>query len=104
MEAIRYMLVYFVKGELPWMGIDANTPKEKYKKIANVKRQTKIEILCSDLLEEFSSYMHNIKSLEFEDEPKYSRYSDLFTKCLSKNGFKNYGIYDFDKNHKPRRK
>ncbi len=48
MEAIRYMLVYFVKGELPWMGIDANTPKEKYKKIENVKKQTKIEILCSD--------------------------------------------------------
>jgi hypothetical protein len=104
MEAIGYMLVYFIKGELLWMGIDANTPKQKYKKIANVKRQTKIEILCSELPEQFSSYMYNIKSLEFEEEPKYNRYSDLFIKCLSKNSFKNDNIYDFHKNHKQRTK
>jgi hypothetical protein len=89
-----YILVYFIKGELPWMGIDANTTKEKYKKIENVKRQIKIEILCSELPQEFSSYMYDIKSLEFEHEPKYSTYSHLFIKCLSKNSFKNDCIYD----------
>ena len=32
-EALGYILVYFMKGNLPWQGLKARTVKEKYEKI-----------------------------------------------------------------------
>jgi hypothetical protein len=37
MEAIGYCLIYFVKGELPWMNVRADTKSAKYEKILSSK-------------------------------------------------------------------
>lgn len=46
MEAIGYVLMYFLRGKLPWQGIAAKTKKEKYEKIMEAKVATPIETLC----------------------------------------------------------
>ncbi len=40
------MLVYFMRGELPWQGLKAKTMKEKYEKIMEKKIATQIDALC----------------------------------------------------------
>ncbi len=49
LEAVGYILVYFLKGELPWQGMKAKNKKEKYKKIMEQKIASTPEILCDGL-------------------------------------------------------
>ena len=43
------MLIYFLKGELPWQGIKAKTKKEKYSKILEKKIAINLDELCKTL-------------------------------------------------------
>ena len=43
LESLGYVLLYFIKGQLPWQGIPARTKKEKYEKIRDKKLSTQIE-------------------------------------------------------------
>jgi hypothetical protein len=46
LESLGYVLVYFLRGELPWQGLKAKTMKEKYEKIMEKKIATQIDALC----------------------------------------------------------
>jgi serine/threonine protein kinase len=46
LESLAYVLVYFLRGELPWQGLKAKAMKEKYEKIMEKKISTQIENLC----------------------------------------------------------
>lgn len=48
LESLGYVLVYFLKGELPWQGMKAKTMKEKYEKIMEKKIATQLDILCKN--------------------------------------------------------
>jgi len=48
-EAALYVLLYFLRGSLPWQGINAKNRDEKYKKIMETKMATSIESLCKGL-------------------------------------------------------
>lgn len=54
--AIGYVLIYFLKGTLPWVGIQAKSKKEKYDLIRDKKLETTIEDLCGDQPEAFAKY------------------------------------------------
>ena len=68
--SIGYMLVYFIKGSLPWQGLDAVTKEEKYNKIGDVKRKTSIEELCKDLpmesLQDRTIWNHEVVNVKQE--------------------------------------
>jgi hypothetical protein len=49
LEAIGYVLIYLLKGYLPWQGIKANNKQEKYHKIMEKKMTTPVEVLCKGL-------------------------------------------------------
>ncbi|CAG2120347.1 unnamed protein product [Medioppia subpectinata] len=103
MEALSYMFVFFMKGELPWQGVDAANIIEKYRAVGDVKRKTTPAVLCSDMPEEFLKFTESVRGLGFTEDPKYKAYINMFTKLLAKMGHDmNEGYYDWDKNHKPR--
>jgi serine/threonine protein kinase len=49
LESFGYVLVYFLKGSLPWQGLKAKNNKDKYHKITEKKVNTKLSVLCKDL-------------------------------------------------------
>jgi len=45
-ESFVYVLIYLLKGNLPWQGLKAKNMKEKYEKIMEKKISTSVEELC----------------------------------------------------------
>ena len=46
MEALGYILIYFLNGTLPWQGLRAKTKAQKYEKICEKKLSTSAKDLC----------------------------------------------------------
>ena len=80
LESIGYMLVFFLKGVLPWQGL--KNCNEKYTRIMEKKLQIPTEILCYGLPDEITYYLNYCKSLRFEDRPDYDYLRGLFIKLL----------------------
>jgi len=47
--SIGYVLIYFLKGILPWQGLHGQNNEEKYEMILQKKLSTSLEELCVDL-------------------------------------------------------
>ena len=78
LEALGYMLIYFVNGKLPWQGLQGHTKKEKYDRICDKKMAITTGNLCRGLPVEFTSYFNYVKTLRFTDMPDYSYLRSLF--------------------------
>lgn len=72
MEAIFYILIYLVRGYLPWQGAKALDRKDKFEKIMMAKVTTPIEALCKDLPKEIMECLQYVRTLEYEKQPNYS--------------------------------
>ncbi len=84
LESIGYVLIYFLRGNLPWQGIKTKCNDKHYEKIGFVKQSTSIEVLCSDFPNEFCNYFNYVKQLEFEEDPNYNMLIELFERTLKK--------------------
>ncbi|KAJ6233566.1 casein kinase i-like protein [Anaeramoeba flamelloides] len=92
LESIGYMLVYFLKGKLPWQGFKASNNKERNEKICDKKVITPLRVLCDGLPTEFIHYLDYCKNLSFDDTPNYSLLRSKFRNLFIKKGY----IYDFE--------
>ena len=46
MESTGYVMMYFLRGNLPWQGLKAANKKQKYERISEKKMATSVEELC----------------------------------------------------------
>ena len=106
LEAIGYVLVYFLNGSLPWQGLQGNSKKVKYDAISDKKIETSSEELCKNLPSEFTTYMNYCKSLQFEQMPDYQYLRGLFRDLFEKCGYDNDNMYDWIivKQHRDKRR
>ncbi|OHT09707.1 casein kinase I isoform delta-like protein [Tritrichomonas foetus] len=91
LEAIAYCLIYFLKGKLPWMGLDAKTRHQKYDRIMECKNSMANGNLCKDIPKEFGIFLNIVRNLQFDEEPDYSKYRELFRNLFIENGY----VYDY---------
>ena len=92
LESLGYMLIYFLKGNLPWNDIKGKNKKEKYLKIKEKKIEVTPNIICSDLDNVFKLYFEYVRNLQFDEKPNYSYLIKLFKDNMQKNKF----LYDFE--------
>uniref|UniRef100_A0A0D9YV46 non-specific serine/threonine protein kinase n=1 Tax=Oryza glumipatula TaxID=40148 RepID=A0A0D9YV46_9ORYZ len=97
LESLGYVLMYFLRGSLPWQGLKAGTKKQKYDKISEKKMLTPVEVLCKSYPTEFISYFHYCRSLRFEDKPDYSYLKRLFRDLFIREGYQLDYIFDWTK-------
>jgi serine/threonine protein kinase len=71
MESLGFVLMYFLRGSLPWQGLKASTKKKKYARILERKQATAASLLCRGYPVEFRQYFEHCSSLGFEDPPDY---------------------------------
>ncbi|CAI0385798.1 unnamed protein product [Linum tenue] len=95
LESLGYVLMYFIRGSLPWQGLKAGTKKQKYDKISEKKVSTSIESLCKSYPSEFVSYFHFCRALRFEDKPDYSYLKRLFRDLFIREGYQFDYVFDW---------
>jgi len=97
LEALGYMLVYFLNGSLPWMGICTNTRSAKNLLIAQMKASTSIQQLCAGLEGEATliEYFTYCRGLAFQECPDYAYLRQLLTDAMHAKGYEFDFAYDW---------
>ncbi|KAJ4839883.1 Casein kinase 1-like protein 3 [Turnera subulata] len=95
LESLGYVLLYFLRGSLPWQGLKAATKKQKYDKICEKKLSTPIEVLCKPHPVEFASYLHYCHSLTFDQRPDYGFLKRLFRDLFAREGYEFDYVFDW---------
>ena len=94
LESLCYVLVYLLKGNLPWTRLKNKNKYEKYKIILNMKKKMSEDILIGDKNnQEFIDFIKYCRELKFEESPDYNYLRGLMIKSISKNNkvFDNLG-------------
>ena len=84
LESIGYMLIFFMRGKLPWQGVTGNKKMERYLKIYKMKKNVLPEDLCKSLPRQMTDFMRYVKQLEFEQDPDYNYLRNLFNSILKR--------------------
>ena len=97
LEAVGYVLIYFLLGRLPWQGLPIKTKEDRYVKIMEKKRDTTPEELCKSLPDEFREYVHYTRNMNYEDDPNYEYLKSLFRKIMEREEYEMDFFYDWSK-------
>lgn len=119
------MLIYFLKGGLPWQGVKAKTRTEKYEIIKDMKIKTPIAdlvrmkidtkakpqmqqqssaqnmgivvpgVIEDNVPQEFVTFMDYCRDLKFEEKPDYNHLRRLFKDLFNRMGFEFDYLFDW---------
>ena len=95
LESLGYMALYFLRGSLPWQGLQACDRQTKEKLVLQRKQQTGVEELCRDLPVEFATYMSYLRQLKNPNGPNYAYLRGLFGRLFKRLGFEYDHIFDW---------
>ena len=96
LESIAYILLYFLKGSLPWQGLKVNNKDDRYRKICEKKKNTTSKELCQGYPRELETFVNYVKNLEFTELPDYDYLRQLLKNILVKNKYSIDYYYDWD--------
>ena len=91
LESLAYVLIYFLRGSLPWQHLSGPQSVLKH------KQRTKPGKLCRGLPAEFATFLEYSRSLSFEEIPDYRYMCDLFKGLSSREGLKGGVAFDWDR-------
>ena len=87
LESIGYMVIFFLKGELPWQGIREPRRVKKWKKIQQKKQSVSNASLTQGLPMEFCYYLDSVKKLAYDEAPNYDKLIKVFKKLYVARGY-----------------
>lgn len=64
-ESIGYVIMYLLRGILPWQNMKAKDTKTKYKMIMEKKLATPAEVLCKSYPNELASFISYARNMKF---------------------------------------
>ena len=91
LESLGYVLIFLLKGELPWQHIIVKTKEERNQKILEKKLEISSSKLCENLPFEFERFIDYTKNLEYTQTPDYDYLRDLLMNVMKNNNL----IYNF---------
>ena len=84
---IGMVVMYGLKGGLPWQGLPGKSKVDKYEHIKMKKAMTSIEDLTNGFPKEFCTFMNYSRKLKFEEKPDYAMLIGMFRDAFQKEGF-----------------
>jgi len=104
LEAVMYMCLYFMKGDLPWKGLKIQNKQDMNKQMLDLKQNTPIKILCDGLPTEIATLLTYVRELKFEEDPDYKKMQDLLKDIGKKANVVLDKNYDWVRKAKKRKK
>ena len=95
LESTGYVLMYFLRGNLPWQNIKTKTIDEKYQSILKIKKDTSSKELGKNFPSEFSEILDYFKKLEYEENPDYAMCCNKLLSVIEKEKLKFDYVYDW---------
>ena len=89
------MLLYFLRGSLPWQGLRAETKTEKYQRILDTKLSVGLKDLCEGFPPAFYVYLSACGELRFDETPDYECLRNLFRTAMMERGESSDGLFDW---------
>ena len=80
-----YVIVYLLKGSLPWQGIIIQPGQIHEDEVLKVKQITMAKALCKGLPQHFIDFVEHIQCLGFQNKPDYYKYLCDSTKKKTRN-------------------
>ena len=100
LESAGYVMMYFLRGSLPWQGLRIKTKEDRYKKILEKKKETTSDELCKNFPEEFKYYIDYTKNLGYSENPDYEKLKKNFIILIREKMCENFDfIYDWTTNN-----
>ena len=94
LESLAYMLIYFLRGTLPWRKIKGSTVSETWDAIRDKKLETE-SVLTVGLPPEFDVFYKYVRALEFEDLPDYEGLRALLRGLADRSNHVYDGVFDW---------
>lgn len=95
MEALGYLMIYLLRGSLPWQQIKATTEERKLELIREMKETISTSDLCDGLPKEFKVYFDHVRSLKFGDKPRYFYLRRIFNNLFRREGYQWDHVFDW---------
>ena len=95
LESLGYVLIYFMKGKLPWENLKYTNKKEKVQIIFEKKKKITCEQLCKNLPNIIFNYIKSTRLLRFKEKPNYTLILKSFKKYMVDNNIQNNYEYDW---------
>ncbi|CAD8137912.1 unnamed protein product [Paramecium pentaurelia] len=78
LESLGYMLIFLLKGSLPWQSISYKNEDEKVKMVGLMKMRITSQELCQDIPTEFMRFIDLVKKMSYREKPDYRYFQQLF--------------------------
>lgn len=83
LESIGYIIMYFIRGSLPWQGLKINNKEDRYKKICEKKKSTSSKELCNGFPNQLESFVSYTRNLQFTEVPDYEYLRNLLKTVIT---------------------
>ncbi|KAH9837262.1 kinase-like protein [Rhodofomes roseus] len=81
--SLAYILLFFVRGSLPWQGIPTSVKAKRNDQLTRAKARAKPSQLCKGLPTPFCVFVEYVMRLEFDERPNYLYIRNLLRQCRS---------------------
>lgn len=93
LESLVYCIYYFLKGKVPWDGVQAKTKKEKYVAIMEMKLLFQEELATIE--KRLSNIYDYVRRLSFNETPDYCFIKSELTEIAKEKGISLDYVYDW---------
>jgi len=100
LESLGFVLVFLLKGRLPWQGIRVKDMDRKTRIIGKRKEKISPEELCAGLPAELLLYFRYCRGLDYEQEPDYVYLRRTFRNLFWHEGYVWDYAYDWADHHR----
>ena len=93
LESLAYVLIYFLRGSLPWQGI---REQRRNREDAILRAKQNSAALCEGLPRELQLFLKYTRRLRFDEMPKYAYLRGLLQSLAARQGQLSH-MFDWDK-------
>jgi len=95
MESLGYVLLYFLRGSLPWQGLKIRSREMKEKRILEMKQSADDYGLFKDIPDGFKRYFEHVRSLPSDENPNYTYLRSLLNQDFNRSSFEYDNVFDW---------